>query len=857
MVFFTLYSVLVLSNVLDGETSICLDDPRNRTYTFELPVGYGFAMIEWPDAILKFNISYKKFSYRNTYSIFKFGSPIECTIQYHKRVLFNVFKIPQYGKSLFYFSDEISHIYEGINEPINYDIYVSAYGPYNARSYIQTNNTVSFKYYDGETNTNHEFYADGYFKNSNPIHNSLRITSENQYIFHGINVSCQTQYESTLNNTVQIDFSQEKSGDFAYRDFLRYPNNSKISFSEIEIEEYYKLRFFFEDLAEKGYTFQYRFNNDKNYIDVVHYNFIESAENYSLSLYVSSEEYPNCDKIKLEKEYYFGDNNWGLLYTIRENELPDICVPPRAKLIITNNISYPSEVLYNESRLSTFLSNGKTGKIFSYNDFSSNIRLTVDGKCKDYKWKTIEVKVGDSIEIIVNDIDLPPICRATNTTTYCFCRENCEDCSEGIEDRVVEINDISKLYKGEESNMNIRICENVSMNAGIFEYKHIFTICPNTAVLLSNVTRIIETDNNEVSFDNLNMDPKYIKQITINQRETSAYLNLNQSIFYYNRLIIKVPEENLINAKFSQFVISGDGIVSLYNFPADKLINNDEKHINVVPGIYIICNSSTENSNCPEKEYDIFKVNNLSSTITSDIPQNAYVYVFLDTYSDTLDVEVKNLHHPKLTFIESKDLKVLDENENKKLRILSTEQLYINTSNLEIGDAEFRLSSRYLDYDRFIFSFNNLLTLKQSNNPLFSPYDIVLEPTKKNSFIYFDESFNNENQIFLIKSRNDQKINFYVGEKDFTLRSIRNFMKCENECNINNFAVYKGEPPESFEDIDNEPKDPGNKGGLGPGPIAGIVIGIIVVIAAAIIGVIFFLKKKKKNEASSNEAAEI
>ena len=55
----------------------------------------------------------------------------------------------------------------------------------------------------------------------------------------------------------------------------------------------------------------------------------------------------NCKKIKLEKEYYFGDNNWGLLYTIRENELPDICVPPRAKLIITNNISYFSSLKNN------------------------------------------------------------------------------------------------------------------------------------------------------------------------------------------------------------------------------------------------------------------------------------------------------------------------------------------------------------------------------------------------------------------------------------------------------------------------------------------------------------------------------
>lgn len=215
----------------------------------------------------------------------------------------------------------------------------------------------------------------------------------------------------------------------------------------------------------------------------------------------------------------------------------------------------------------------------------------------------------------MNDIDLPPICRITNTTTYCICRENCDNCSEGIEDRIVEIDDIYKLYQKEESNMNIHICENMSINIGIFKYKHIFTICPNTKVSLYDVTNIIETDNNEVFFDNLNMDPKYVKQVTINENKAN-----NNTLFYvpptlvefepinikiYNQLIIKVPEENLINAKFSPINISGRGKVSLHDFPADKLINSDDKLIEVVPGIYAICNSSTENSNCPEKEYDI------------------------------------------------------------------------------------------------------------------------------------------------------------------------------------------------------------------------------------------------------------
>lgn len=873
MAFFYILPLIIFSINYNQEVSVILEDPLRSPVTFTVENGYGLAMDEWPDAIL--SISYndisKKLTYKDECFLFVFGQKTTITITYYHRVLFHIFKLPTTTSSMnaeLYFSTYDEPTVYSTENPTKIDYYLTVFGKYNVSTSFHTLNTVTVKY-DEDGNLKSQVFTSNdnqRFESTTPIQNTFAVTGNREFHLYGINAYVSTKFEPTIKGYIGVSLpitTTDKNR--AYRDKIRNQDNPYFEIVNINPRSIPTFSLDVSSLENEGYSFKYCLSeNCTNYYPISGSISLEYAISYDVYITASSPNYPQCNNARL-KSYMFFINNGEL----QKNRLPDECLPPKAKLNVTNNLKYMlSSVLINVTLYSwQNIKNGDTFTKESDVDFTCIIQVTIVDYCNQQIYKTVDVKVGEYKEIIVNDDDLPPMCRVSNITTMCYCEDdNFEECAKGVDGRIL-VNYRGDYYNkigdpGE--NISIRIFRNLTIDSTKMINHHNITISANHYLELEKSENITETDDLLIIIDNLTFDPNCINNLII----TNSY-NLNirpptQVTFnpiiinLINSLIIRVPEESIQNAKFSPLKIIGYGKVNVHDYPVDKI--EIDEGIKIIKGVYIICNPAADSSICPTKEYNQYKI--LKQSISfDDYEPESIVYIFHETLNEIINISIKKLNNQSITFVKNPTNSkiILDDNEIK-IRILSAEQLFHDIYVLRVGDDQIRYTIQDEDdFTKFIFSYDDVLTLKQGSSIRSITDPFILEPTKDKSIIYLDESFQYRDQLYSVRTPNNKKVNIYTGDQQLSKYDAKYFIRCnEDRCSENDFNLFEGKPPDSIDDVpiggDDDGKENKNGNGLGAGGIAGIVIAVIVVIAAIVIAVIFYLKKKKQKEVSSNEA---
>lgn len=877
MILFCLLPLIIFSLSYGREVSVVLDDPTKSPEVFTVEKGYGLAMDEWPDAIV--SISYgdvtKRLTYRDQYFLFIFDQATTVSITYYHRVLFHIFKIPtskisSMSPELHFSTYYPARVYS-TTEPTKIDYYATAFGEYNVTATFLTTNTITVSYTEGGISKTKEYKTgdDMTFKSTNPIEKTFSVTGNGQFHLHGITIYVLTEFEPTIKGEIAVSLpftTQEKNR--AYRDKNRNPSDHYSNIKDIIPYQIPSLKLNLSPLENEGYSFKYCLTeNCTDYTRINDVLSLEFAIAYDVNMLVSSPQYPQCKDAKMKAHLHFSNSDSP--QDLEKESLPKECLPPKAELKVINNISYYATVSVNVS-FGSYQSFTR-GQIFTKaadTDFTCLIKVSVPDYCNLEHYKTINVKVGDSIEIIVDDDDVPPMCRKSNIKTMCYCEEdNYEKCAEGVEGRVFVNYKNNNFYNKVDDpgeNVSIRVFRNLTIDSTWINNKHNITVSPDHILTIERIETINQTDDMQLIVDNLTVDLERINNVRLKSYQLTIIPPTNVTfvpiIIEINNLVLRVPEECIPNSLFSPLKFIGYGIIKVHDYPIDKMEFGDE--ITVVEGIYVICNPKAGDSICPTKEFKDYKILKQSATLSlSEIAPGKMVFIFYETLNEIININIKQLNNQSFSFESNPTQSKILSDDNFKIRILSTEQLIHNHSTLSVGDDQVRFSIYDTkNYNKFIFSYDNVLTLKQGDSINTNSNPILLEPTKDKSVIYFDDSFTSISQEFSVRSPNN-KINIYLGDKEFSKYDIGYFFRCnESSCSQDDIRLFEGKPPDSIDDVPSD--DSGGKnnnkngGGVGPGVIAGIVVAVIVIVAAVVVGVVFYLKKKKEKEEKSEKEAE-
>jgi len=342
-------------------------------------------------------------------------------------------------------------------------------------------------------------------------------------------------------------------------------------------------------------------------------------------------------------------------------------------------------------------------------------------------------------------------------------------------------------------------------------------------IIVDSLLSILNVKNGE----NLIIVPKSQLTITAGKAGLPFQIQLNQDLL----LVLDDPG----NAKYSPIITiksSESNSLIINDYPITNLILDSS--IKILNSVYIFCGIEVEEEEdyedyCPTLTTNFGNIDVIRfSGIPTSIPTDSILLIYLDSFSDTITLDINKLDNQKIIIHQQSSDSAHLLNEIPYLRITSTNLLVSKNGKIYLEGNDGRAtfpdgSSQYL-----IVSYDNSITIKQENCNLINK--IFLEPTSETSTIYIDQNVNLKLQNFelLTDSLRNASITVYYGDEIATKELILDFIEDDN-----NVIQYKSETTTK------------GKGGLSNGAIAGIVIGSVIFGVLIAIGVIIIIRKRK------------